>query len=56
MQGVTQAVYVPQTYLPGEEAEVDWHEVQVIIEGIQQKLYFFQMRACYSGREFHIAS
>jgi transposase len=54
--GRTQTVYVPQTYLPGEEAEVDWYEAQVIINGLQQKLYFFEMRACYSGREFHMAS
>jgi hypothetical protein len=53
---VAQTVYVPQTYLPGEEAEVDWYEAQVVIQGIQQKIYFFQMRACYSGREFHVAS
>lgn len=47
--------FVPLVYQPGIEAEVDWYEAQVILSGIQQKVYFFEMRACYSGREFHIA-
>lgn len=48
-------VYVPQVYVPGEEAEVDWYEAFVEFPYGQEKIFIFQMRACYSGKEFHIA-
>lgn len=47
--------FVPQIHLPGQEAEVDWYEAMITIDGELTKIYFFQMRACYSGREIHIA-
>lgn len=48
-------VFIPQCYQPGGEAEVDWYEAMVDFPTGRQKVYIFQMRACYSGREFHIA-
>ncbi len=45
-------VFVPQSHVAGEIAEVDWFEAQVdFLEG-RKKVYFFQMRSCYSGRIF----
>lgn len=47
--------FVPQLHLPGEEAEVDFYEAEVIFSDGPRTLYHFCMRACYSGREFHMA-
>jgi transposase len=40
---------------PGAEAEVDWYEAAVDFPGGRQTVQVFAMRACYSGREFHMA-
>lgn len=48
-------VFVPLSHEPGREAEVDWYEAEVEIGGRRQTVQFFQMRACFSGREFHMA-
>jgi transposase len=53
--GISKKVFVPQVYGAGEEAEVDWYEAVVDFPSGREKIYIFQMRACYSGREFHIA-
>lgn len=45
-------VMVPQVKDPGAEAEVDFFQAAVIMSGRQLVLWFFQMRACYSGRVF----
>jgi transposase len=45
-------VMVPQVKEPGAEAEVDFFQAAVIMAGLQVVLWFFQMRACYSGRVF----
>lgn len=47
--------YVPQGYVPGQEAQVDWYEAEVEFASGRQTVQFFVMRACYSGREFHQA-
>ncbi|HEY9723842.1 MAG TPA: IS21 family transposase, partial [Oscillatoriaceae cyanobacterium] len=47
--------FMPQVHLPGEEAEVDFFESCVELPGGRTKLYHFCMRACHSGREFHLA-
>jgi hypothetical protein len=39
---------------PGAEAEVDWYEAAVDFPGGRQTVQVFAMRACYSGREFHM--
>lgn len=53
--GLSGEAYVPLTHEPGQEAEVDWYEGEVDFPWGRQKVYFFQMRACFSGREFHRA-
>lgn len=47
--------FIPLAYTAGEEAEVDWYEAYVDFPTGRRKIYFFQMRACYSGKEFHMA-
>ena len=49
------AVTVPQTHLPGEEAECDFGEFMAWIEGVWTKCWMFCMRLSYSGRAFHVA-
>ena len=44
-------VFVPLVYQPGELAEVDFFEVDVVIEGKPQKAFLFLMRLMYSGRD-----
>ncbi len=53
--GLAGEAYVPLTHEPGQEAEVDWYEANVDFPWGRQRVYFFQMRACFSGREFHRA-
>ena len=43
-------VMVPQVKDPGAEAEADFFQAAVILAGTQVVVWFFQMRACYSGR------
>ena len=45
-------VFVPQSYLPGREAEVDWFEAMVKFPDGLKRVQFFEMRSCYSGRVF----
>ena len=52
--GVIKAAFVPQSHEPGDEAEVDWYEAQVDFPWGRERVRFFQMRACFSGREFHM--
>jgi transposase len=47
--------FVPQAYLPGAEAQVDWYEAAVDFPEGRRTVQFFVMRACFSGREFHQA-
>jgi transposase len=53
--GWNNKAFIPQVHDAGEEAEVDWYEVYVDFPLGRQKIYIFQMRACYSGNEFHMA-
>jgi transposase len=48
-------VSVPQVHRPGEEAEVDFAELWVWLEGALSKLWLFTMRLSCSGRAFHRA-
>jgi transposase len=48
-------VFVPQSYAPGQEAQVDWFEAQVKLGGEARKLQFFAMRSMSSGGAFHRA-
>jgi transposase len=48
-------VFVPQSYSPGQEAQVDWFEGQVKLGNEARVLQFFAMRSMYSGGAFHCA-
>ncbi len=48
-------VYVPQTRLPGAEAEVDWGKFQAIIGGVTMTLSLFSMWLAFSTKAFHRA-
>jgi hypothetical protein len=47
---------VPQTHPPAAEAEVDFHDLWVILRGVKTKTALFTMRLSYSGRAAHRAS
>jgi hypothetical protein len=46
---------VPQTHPPAAEAEVDFHDLWVILRGVKTKTALFTMRLSYSGRAAHHA-
>ena len=46
-------VMVPQHHEPGREAEVDLSESLVEFPDAREKVFFFHMRACSSGKTFH---
>jgi hypothetical protein len=48
-------VFVPQSYLSGQEAQVDWFEASAKLGGEQCLLQFFAMRSMGSGDAFHRA-
>jgi transposase len=48
-------VAVPQTHLPGRDAEVDFGDFVAIIAGERLQLHMFVMRLSNSGRAAHIA-
>lgn len=48
-------VAVPQTHLPGAEAEVDFGEFYATIAGVWVKVWMFVLRLSCSGRAFHVA-
>jgi transposase len=48
-------VSIPQTHLPGAEAEVDFGEFYSTFAGANIKCWMFVMRLSYSGRAFHVA-
>ena len=52
---VADEIFVPQSYRPGQEAQVDWYEAIVKVGGQERKLYFFTMRSMASGDAFHCA-
>lgn len=47
--------FIPQLHAPGIEAEVDWYEAMVDFPSSREKVYMFHMRACFSGKEFHMS-
>jgi transposase len=48
-------VFVAQSYQFGGEAQVDWYEIFVEIDGQLRKVYIFCMRSMASGAAFHRA-
>ncbi len=49
------ATFLPLEFEPGQDAQVDWGEAQVILDGVQQKVYVFVMHLSYSRRTFVMA-
>jgi transposase len=47
---------VPQTHPPAAEAEVDFHDLWVMLRGVKTKTALFTMRLSYSGRAAHRVS
>ena len=45
--------YVPQTHEPAAEAEVDFHDLWVVLGGVKTKTALFTLRLSYSGRAVH---
>lgn len=45
-------VFMPLAYEPGEEAQVDWHDGWIIVNGAMRKAQFFCMRLSYSKAPF----
>ena len=54
LESGTHLVAVPQCHGPGEEAEVDFGEVSVFLDGVPTRLAMFVMRLSHSGRAFHV--
>jgi transposase len=48
--------FVPQTHPPAAEAEVDFHDLWVVLQGVKTKTALFTMRLSFSGRAVHRAS
>ena len=45
-------VFIPLVHRAGDEAQVDFFEVTVDIDGVRQKRWMFLVRLMYSGRDF----
>jgi len=48
-------VFLPLEFEPGQDAQVDWGEAQVILAGVQQTVQVFVMRLNYSRRSLVMA-
>ena len=48
-------IFVPQSYNYGEQAQIDWYEAIVEIEGEEKKVEVFSMRSMASAGAFHKA-
>lgn len=46
------ATFLPLEFDPGQDAQADWGEAQVILAGVQQKVQVFVMHLSYSRRTF----
>ncbi|HQE92204.1 MAG TPA: IS21 family transposase [Anaerolineae bacterium] len=49
------AVYLPLEFEPGQDAQVDWGEAEVVLQGQVVTVQLFVMRLCYSRRTFVMA-
>ncbi|MEV4580494.1 IS21 family transposase [Nonomuraea jabiensis] len=47
------AVFVAQTHRPGEEAEVDFGDVYIMLGGVRTLCYLFVFRLSFSGKAIH---
>ena len=53
--GLPVKVFVPQTRLPGQEAEVDWGQFQAVLGGATVTLHLFAMWSAFATCGFHRA-
>ncbi len=53
LNGGLNVVTVPQSHVPGEEAEADFGELYVYLAGILTKVFMFALRLSASGKAFH---
>lgn len=53
MKTLSSDVFVPQSYSPAQEAQVDWFEADVWLAGELKRLQVFGMRSMFSGGAFH---
>lgn len=44
---------MPQIHLPGQEAEVDFHEVAVRVDGELMDCWLFMLRLSFSAKAVH---
>ncbi|MDT5135723.1 MAG: hypothetical protein QOE41_5034 [Mycobacterium sp.] len=51
----TECGFVPQTHLPGAEAEVDFADLWIDLRGVRTKVFLFTLRLSCSGRAVHKA-
>lgn len=49
------AVFLPLAFDPGQDAQMDWGEAQVVMAGEERTVQLFIMRLCYSRRRFVMA-
>lgn len=49
------AIFVPLQFEPGQDAQVDWGEGVVVMDGQKETVQLFVMRLCYSRRTFVMA-
>ncbi|WP_206508072.1 IS21 family transposase [Streptomyces chrestomyceticus] len=49
-------VFVPQSHMPGGEAEVDFGDVHIVLAGVPTRCYLFSLRLSYSGKAVHRVS
>jgi transposase len=48
-------VYIAQVHEPGAQAEVDFADLWVVLEGVKTKVFLFTFRLSYSGKAVHRA-
>ena len=47
-KATTGETFFPLVFDPGEEGQVDWGEARAIVNGVEQKVYLFCYRLCFS--------
>jgi transposase len=55
LDSALRVVTVPQSHLPGDEAECDFGEFWASVAGVATKLWMFCLRLSHSGDAFHVA-
>lgn len=46
-------MFIPQSHIPGAEAEVDFGNVHIVLAGVPTRCYLFSFRLSYSGKAVH---